>query len=298
MALPSNWSVKDYLAKQGQLIEQRLASLPLLADDDTVAKSAMTFALGSRGKRFRPLLVIAAADIYRLGQEPVAIDAGCAIECLHTASLILDDLPCMDDARLRRGRVTTHLKFGEDQAILAAMALIAEADRVLGARMSTRRSAQKMLHQLRDVLHRSYSLAGLCGGQSEDLLDRKDLSLEDLEFIHAKKTGALFIACVEMAAIIGNANAVERQWLIAYAKNLGLAFQVQDDILDVSGSGDIGKDRDQDKSKTSFVDLIGLTESRRLCDSLMQTALAHLEQFREAASHLRALTEVIWNRKN
>jgi len=297
VAVPANWSVEAYLVKNIEILEARLRQLPLMVDGETRAGRAARYALGSPGKRFRPLLVMAAADIYRMGQLPLTIDAGCAIECLHTASLILDDLPCMDDARMRRGLATTHVEFGEDQAILAAMALIAEADHVVTTRTPARRGNLKKLNLIRGVLHRSYALSGLCGGQSEDLLDRRDLSLEQLEFIHAKKTGSLFIACVEMAGIIGGATGVERDWLVSYAKNLGLAFQIRDDILDASSSASTGKDRNQDWAKTRFVDLIGMDESERLYDSLMGNAMAHLQQFQEAAFHLRELTGVIWKRE-
>jgi len=295
--VPADWNVRDYLAAQKKRIEDRLAQLPLTGGKPTRAREAMRYALDTQGKRFRPLLTIAAADIYRKGHDAFTLDCAVAVECVHTASLLFDDLPCMDDAALRRGRKTTHAIYGEDQAILAGMSLLAEANQMLTGEGRERRGAlQKRLACLR-ALNASYSVEGLSGGQSDDLLNKPDLSFEELEYIHAKKTGSLFLACVALAAIVGDAPARERTWLENYAKNLGLAFQIQDDLLDLKDSAETGKDRLQDSGKTTFVSIFGAAECQRLYNDLLETALENLAPFGEAAFHVRQLTEIIRNRR-
>ena len=256
----------------------------------------MIYALQSGGKRFRPLLVLAAADIYHRGQDPLFLDCAAAVECIHTASLIFDDLPCMDDAKLRRGRKPTHLLYGEDQAVLAGLSLIAEANLLLTAGVKDRKSLAQKKQECVAILNAAFSVEGLSGGQSDDLLNKSDLSLEEVEYIHAKKTGALFVACVEMAAVLADAKPNEREWLKAYAKNLGLAFQIQDDLLDLAGSETTGKDSHQDVGKTTFVKLAGKEKCESLARELMEVALQNLAPFGEAGFHLVALTRVIQKR--
>ncbi len=196
MLIPGELKIQDYLKGHKARIEARLASLPLLGSKSTLAREALSYALKTRGKRFRALLTIAVADIYRKGDDPLVLDCAVAVECLHTASLILDDLPCMDDASMRRGRPPTHLVYGEGQAILAALSLIAEANNLVTSYSGDRKSLLRKKLACLQSLSGAISLEGLSGGQSDDLREKKDLSLEELEYIHAKKTGALFsISC-------------------------------------------------------------------------------------------------------
>ena len=292
--VPANWNIQTYLADHKIRIEKRLRELPLGKGKPTRAREAMRYALDTPGKRFRPLLAIATADIYQKGHLGLVLDGGVAIECIHTASLIFDDLPCMDDAHLRRGRLPTHLVYDESQAILAAMSLIAEANQLLSR--PARERTHMRLKRL-ECLHRlnaSFSIEGLSGGQSDDLLNKSESTLDQLEFIHAKKTGALFEACVEIPAILAEATQQERRWLNAFAKNLGLAFQIRDDLLDLQDSEITGKSSKQDK--VTFVELVGIEKSRALYDQLMDAALANLEAFGDSAFHLKALTRVIRKR--
>jgi len=269
----------------------------LLGSKATVAREALTYALQTPGKRFRALLTIAVADIYRKGDDPLVLDAGVAVECLHTASLILDDLPSMDDASLRRGQPPTHHVYGEGQAILAALSLIAEANHLVASFKGERKSLMRKKLACLQSMSSAISLEGLSGGQSDDLCEKKDLTLEELEYIHAKKTGALFLACVEVAAILGDAPASERDWLQAYARNLGLAFQIRDDLLDQESTSRVtGKDVNLDAAKTTFVDIAGVKKCRELHQSLMTVALKNLEPFGKAARHLVALTQIIRDR--
>ncbi len=294
---PTNWDVREYLSEGKERVESRLGSLPLQGGKPTRARDAMRYALETRGKRFRPLLTIAVADIYRKGSSDLTLDCAVAVECVHTASLIFDDLPCMDDAALRRGRKTTHTLFGEDQAILAGMSLLADANQLIAADFRGRKTEARKRLECLSVLNASYSVEGLSGGQSDDLLDKPELTFEELEYIHAKKTGSLFVACAEIGAIIGEASPRERLWLKDYAKNLGLAFQIQDDLLDLKSSDVTGKDQFKDRQKTTFVSIFGAAQCARLYNDLIQVALDNLEPLGGAAFHVRALTEVIRERQ-
>ncbi len=293
---PTGWNIKNYLARQKERVEHRLAQLPLIKGKPTRVREAMRYALDSPGKRFRPLLTIATADIYRQGQEELVLDSAAAIECIHTASLLLDDLPSMDDAKLRRGRATTHTIYGEDQAILACMSLIAEANQLLSRSFKDKKSMLQKKLECLYLLNGSFSLEGLSGGQSDDLLNQTSLTFEELEYIHAKKTGTLFITCVEIPAVLGDATGSERHWLRSFAKNLGLAFQIQDDLLDLSDSDTTGKDQFKDRNKTTFVNIFGAGKCKQLYTELIEVALKNLEPFGQAAFHLHELTGIIQKR--
>ena len=297
MFLQRDFDIVRYLKGHRRRVEERLATLPLSGTEhETEALKALKYALATKGKRFRPLLTLAVADVYRRGDDPMILDCAVAVECIHTASLIFDDLPCMDDATMRRGRETPHRVYGEGQAVLAGMSLIAEANRLITRFPTTRKAMLRKKLACLDVLNASFDLGGLSGGQSDDLLNRSDLTVEEVEYIHAKKTGSLFIACVELAAILCDAPDNERHWLCAYAKNLGLAFQIRDDLLDVDENAETGKDHGLDRGKTTFVDLAGVVRCKRLYENLMDVCLSNLAPFGAAAGHLVQLTEVIRSR--
>jgi geranylgeranyl diphosphate synthase type II len=293
---PSEWSITSYLANQKNRVESRLAQLPLRSGKTTKAKQAMRYAIDSPGKRFRPLLLISTADIYQRGHSDIVLDAAVAVECIHTASLVFDDLPSMDDASLRRGRETTHRLYGEEQAILAGMSLIAEANMLLAAHTKDRKMQRKKLECL-FLLNESFSIEGLSGGQSDDLLKKPDLNFQELEYIHAKKTGSLFVACTELAAVLCDANEMERSCLVSFSKNLGLAFQIQDDLLDEVDSSEIGKDQGQDLDKTTFLTIFGREKCVALYEDLIDVALKNLQPFGSSAAHLVELTQIIRARK-
>lgn len=293
---PRNWDLTQYMATQKGRIEACLAQLPRQAGRTTKAHEAMRYALAIPGKRFRPLLTLATADIYQASHKQAVLDGAIAVECVHTASLLFDDLPCMDDAALRRGHKTTHLVYGEAQALLAGLSLIAEANLQLGGTRSSSRTELARRLECLTLLGDSFSVDGLSGGQSDDLLNRTELDMHELEYIHAKKTGSLFIASVEIAAVLCGATERERECLKNYAKNLGLAFQIQDDLLDLASSSQTGKDSGKDAGKTTFVNLAGAEKSVQLVDELFAVALSNLKPFGEAAFHLHELTTVIQKR--
>ena len=270
--------------------------LPQFVDKPLRVKDAVSYVLKTPGKRFRALLTIAVADLYKKGHLDQVLKAAGAVECVHNASLVFDDLPCMDNATLRRGKKPVHLVFGEDQAILAAMCLIAEANKLLCQPLNDRRSGLQNKLECLAILNEGYSMEGLSGGQSNDLHNNVNLSVEELEYIHSKKTGSLFIASVELAAVLCGARAQERHWLKNYARNLGLAFQIRDDLMDLERPEITGKNSGQDEEKTTFVKILGVSKSRVLYEELMDSALKNLAPFGGSAFHLTDLTQVIRKR--
>jgi len=252
------------------------------------------YALLAPGKRLRGALVLGTSSMLR-GDAAAALEVACAVEMIHTASLVLDDLPSMDDASLRRGRPVLHRAAGEANAILAAVALLNGAyELVVGsASMRPRVRAAVALR-----LARAVGGDGLIGGQVADLASTgRRLDLEGLEYVHSHKTGALFIGAAEAAALTAGARARDVEALGRYAKNLGLAFQITDDLLDASGDPEVtGKDAGLDRDKTTFVDFCGIDGARRLVDDLIDASTAALAPFGRRASVLRGLAELVRSR--
>lgn len=279
-------------------MDRHLPSLvrPALERPERV-NEAVHYALTSPGKRLRPVLTLAVAELF--GQEhSTAMDLACAVEMVHACSLVLDDLPSMDDARLRRGRPTTHRVFGEDVALLAAMALLNRAYAVVAE------SAQKLplkRYTPEDLVHHlaaAIGTAGLIGGQALDLESRdKDLDLERLEYIHSHKTGALFIAAGELGAMAADARRRDLDVIARYAKNLGLAFQITDDVLDVLATPEeTGKDSHQDSHRVTFVKLLGVDGARQLAAELLDFAVESLAPLGRKAEPLRELARFVKRR--
>jgi geranylgeranyl pyrophosphate synthase len=271
--------------------------LPPPSGPEDRVREAMVYALLAPGKRMRPILTLMVAGLYGKPSAEVLGPAG-AIEMVHAASLILDDLPCMDAASLRRGRAATHVVYGEATAILAAVALLNHAYGVV----SGMGGGEKMRDRLRASLGRRFSEAigthGVIGGQQADLLaDGRTLALRELEFIHSHKTGSLFIASAEVGALVASAGAEDLAALQGYAKNLGLAFQITDDILDVQGdAATTGKDSGRDAGRTTFVTLCGAGGARELASELIDAAVGHLDRFGKRARMLKELALFIARR--
>ncbi len=286
-----------YQQRVKELVDERLLEL-CRTDDPRRAKPhrAMEHTLRAGGKRLRPLLFFAACEVCGARAETF-LDAACAVELVHTASLVLDDLPAMDDARLRRGHPTLHIVYDEATAILAAVAelmaafeLLADCPGLKRGRLSRRLSAELALAVGRDWM---------IAGQQLDLdsVGRR-LEMEELEFIHAAKTGALFIAGARMGCLCAGASDLEIDALTAYAKNLGLAFQIADDILDVCASVDeLGKDVGKDADKPTFVHLFGLETSRRVAAELIATSRGALAAFKRDTTVLDELAAYVLERR-
>jgi geranylgeranyl diphosphate synthase type II len=274
-------------ALDGSLPQERPESL----------REAMRYSLLAGGKRLRPILCLAACELAG-GDPELALPTAVALEMIHTMSLIHDDLPAMDNDDLRRGRPTNHKVFGEAKAILAGDALLTRAFEMVALR-SPGVPAERLL-QVVGELSLASGAPGLVGGQVVDLeSEGKAVDLETLEYIHLHKTGALLRACVISGALVAGADATLQAALHTYARGIGLAFQIIDDILDVTASSAVlgktaGKDLTADK--TTYPKLLGLEESRRRADGLVAEAKAALEPWRERAAPLLALADYITSR--
>lgn len=238
---------------------------------------AMRYSLLDGGKRIRPILTLEFARLCGVSQE-VAMPYACAIEMIHTSSLIHDDLPCMDDDALRRGRPTNHIVYGEAIAVLAGDALLNYA-------FETVLNAPELCQDAAQVLARAVGASGMMGGQVIDLEgETRDLSLEELGELHRLKTGALIRAAVEMGCALGGADNARRSGAIAYAEALGLAFQMKDDILDVEGDAAVlGKATGVDAlcHKTTYVSLLGIDRAKEMLAELTERAEQALSVFPE-----------------
>lgn len=279
------------------MIEQRLEQLiPPSAVEPGKLHESVRYSLFADAKRIRPVFTLAVAKTFRVAEQGL-LDGACAIELVHTCSLILDDLPSMDGATLRRGKAANHVVFGEDTAILAAMYLLNRAYGIL-SEYNKAYFSPALSAQLVSILSKSISSEGVIGGQIVDLASKgKKIDLETLEFIHSRKTGALFYAAAEMAASFARARDVERLAALTFAKNLGLAFQIADDILDTTAdSKNIGKDTGKDQDKTTFITFCGLDGARQLANELIDTAEQSLQPLKARAELLREFAAFVRNR--
>jgi len=285
--------VREFLEATALLVDRELDRLlPAPSPGDGGVAESMRYTLLAPGKRLRPVLAMAVSEIYRVPREKVLPAAG-ALEMVHACSLILDDLPCMDDAAIRRGRPANHRVYGEATAVLAAFALLNLAYGVLSG------AAAELGDSIRAEAGRRLSLAlgtdGMIGGQALDLIRAPEgVDLDRMEKIHSRKTGSLFIASVEVGAILGQAESEERTALAAFAKNLGLAYQIVDDLLDATASPEqVGKPTRSD-GRGNFVDLAGVDGARRLARELADCAVEHLAILGSRASLLAGFaTEMV-----
>jgi geranylgeranyl diphosphate synthase type II len=261
----------------------------LIADDGTMVSRSMAYTVRAPSKRVRPVLTLLAAELCG-GTTSRAMSAAAVMELVHASSLILDDLPSMDDAPLRRGQKANHLEFGEAIAILAAFGLLNLAYGTLA-----RTYEPTVCARLVSILSDAVGADGLIGGQATDLLATdQQISFETLERIHRGKTGALFSAAATTGAVVSGATTEIIRSLSAYAKNLGLAFQIIDDLLDVEGDPrETGKAIREDLKKTTFVSFSGIQGARQLAVELCQTADRALEPFGKRADRLRELSQFV-----
>jgi geranylgeranyl diphosphate synthase, type II len=264
----------------------------LVPAGDSRVEQSMAYTLLAPSKRVRPVLTLLSAQLCG-GTVSRALPAACAMEIVHASSLILDDLPSMDDSPLRRGRPANHREFGEAIAILAAFGLLNLA---FGA--IAREYEPPLAASLAGLLSTAIGVEGLIGGQSADLLaTEQQITFEMLERIHRRKTGALFNASATAGARTAGASSSQLAGLSAFAKNLGLAFQIVDDLLDVEGDpAETGKAIRADARKTTFVSFSGVAGARQLAMELCQTADRALAPFGRRADRLRALSAFVAGR--
>jgi len=274
----------------------------LLPIDDEKPESklieAMRYASLSSGKRIRPFLVVSSAEIFGVASQS-SLRAAAAIEMVHCYSLVHDDLPAMDDDDLRRGQPTCHIKYDEATAILAGDALLTKAFEVI-AEEATHADPQVRANLVLG-LAKAIGEEGMVGGQMLDLLaEQRELDMPEITRLQRMKTGMLIGISCEAGAILGKSSEQNRHALHAYAHDLGLAFQIVDDLLDVEGTAEeVGKQtgKDVDAGKATFVSLLGQERARDQADMLAQQAIQHLDLFKEQADPLRELARFVVERR-
>ncbi|HEY9640003.1 MAG TPA: farnesyl diphosphate synthase [Coleofasciculaceae cyanobacterium] len=294
-----DFQLSTYLRQHQDLIEQALdQAIPELYPE-TLYK-AMRYSLLGGGKRLRPILCLASCELVG-GTVAMALPTACALEMIHTMSLIHDDLPAMDNDDYRRGKLTTHKVFGDDIAILAGDALWALAFEWIASQTSDV-PAERVVRVIAHVGH-AIAATGLVGGQVADLEaeGKSDLSLEQLNFIHTHKTGALLETAVVSGAMLGGAAEADLTRLSNYAKKIGLAFQIVDDILDITATQEVlGKTvgKDLKVQKATYPSFWGLEESQKQANQLVDEAKAELLPWGSGAMPLLAIADYITARKH
>lgn len=290
---------KNYLDEHKKLIESSIDSYLAELTYPEVIAEGMKYAILNGGKRLRPILLFMTLDI--LGKDKTkGITSGVGIEMIHSYSLVHDDLPALDNDDFRRGKLTTHKKFGEAEGILIGDALLTHAFYILTARNS-HLSPEQIVEIVK--LTSSYAgINGMIGGQMMDIASEgKRIDMETLKYIHSNKTGKLIKLPVEIGCIIGEATLEEKETLIKFSELIGLAFQIKDDILDIEGDFlTLGKPvgSDQELEKSTYPALIGLNESKELLKNTIEEAKSILvERFgKEKSAILLKLADYIGNR--
>ena len=299
--------LKAYLKEKKALVDGFLDKAAPKADSIPASlHRSMRYSLEAGGKRVRPVLALAAAEAVCGGDAskiPGLLAAASALEFIHTYSLVHDDLPAMDNDDFRRGVPTNHKVFGEAVAILAGDALLTYAFEILSSPDFTgAMDAEKRIRIIHEIAQASGDI-GMVGGQVVDIESEgdKEVDFATLEYIHTHKTGALIRASVRVGAIAAGADRTQLNALTHYGTDVGLAFQVADDILDITGTQEeIGKDVGSDiaRGKKTYPALIGLEESRRRAKELSDAAVAALKDFGPSADPLREVAKYIVSRKN
>lgn len=293
-ATPSNFDLTAYLVEKQAQVEAALDQSLAIVYPERIYE-AMRYSLMAGGKRLRPILCLATCELAG-GTLDMAMPTACALEMIHTMSLIHDDLPAMDNDDYRRGQLTNHKVYGEDIAILAGDGLLAYAFEFIAAQ--TQQVPPQQVLRVVAHLGRAVGAAGLVGGQVVDLESegRPDVSIETLTFIHRHKTGALLEASVVSGAILAGASEADLQRFSKYAQDIGLAFQIIDDILDITATQEeLGKTagKDLQAQKATYPSLWGLEESQRQAQQLIVEAKAELASFGDAAQPLQAIADYI-----
>ncbi len=294
------FDLKSYLVSKSNHINNSLNEILRDRLGSSRIASAMKYSLMAGGKRIRPVLCIAAAEAVG-GKADKVLPAACAIEMIHTYSLIHDDLPAIDNDDFRRGKPTCHVAFDEATAILAGDALLTLAFQILSSvELKNEHYASKWLSVICDI-SRAAGYQGMIEGQMRDIASEGlTLTFNELEEMHSLKTGAIIEASIYCGAIIGNGSTEQIKQLGIYAKNIGLAFQVTDDILNVEGDPEImGKavGTDKNRKKSTYPSIMGINKSREFAEKLAGNALCSLDGFDNRSDPLRAIAGYIVERK-
>ncbi|ACM20978.1 (2E,6E)-farnesyl-diphosphate synthase [Geotalea daltonii FRC-32] len=295
--------LKSYLKERCQLVDDALNRFLPLADDLPASlHKSMRYSIFAGGKRIRPILMLAACEAVG-GNISQAMPAACAMEMIHTYSLIHDDLPAMDDDDFRRGNPTNHKVFGEAVAILAGDALLTEAFILLSNLAAAPTVPPAALVQVIQEISCCAGSRGMVGGQVVDMESEgnAEIDLATVQYIHTHKTGALIKASVKSGALLGGASSKDAESLTRYGEAIGLAFQIADDILDIEGTTEeIGKDAgsDEARGKATYPAVMGLAEAKIRAAELVDIALDALSAFDGKADPLREIASYIVKRKS
>ena len=292
--------IKNYLAAKRILVEESLEQYMLVPDKQLVEHiEAMRYSLFAGGKRVRPILCLAAAEAVG-GRLEKVMPAACALECIHTYSLIHDDLPAMDDDDFRRAKPTNHKVYGEAGAILAGDGLLTFAFELLSS-PEFAFAPEKSRLQVVNLIARAAGSLGMVGGQALDIAcEGKEIDFATLQFIHSHETGALITAAVQAGAVLGGAGPEQLKTLTGYGEKIGLTFQIVDDLLNVEGTLEqLGKAAGSDaaREKATYPAFFGVEATREKARATSEAAIDCLQDFGEQAEPLRELDRYIVNRK-
>jgi len=296
----SEFDLKNYLSRRKQLVEAALEKVfPVPTGLQKKVIEAARYSLGAGGKRLRPILCLAAAEVVG-GDIETALPAACALEMIHTYSLIHDDLPAMDNDDFRRGVPTNHKVFGEAIAVLAGDALLTEAFECFALGAGVGVSPERVLEVIR-IAVKAAGYRGMIGGQVIDLeCENRKVDLATVEYMHVHKTGALLSASLEIGAILGGGDEARIKSLKTYGHHIGLAFQITDDLLDIEGDAELmGKSPGSDaaKNKMTYPALIGIAQSKDASREHVERSLEALAGFDAKAEPLRAIARYLLVRK-
>jgi len=295
------FDLNAYLKERKLLVEEALEHyLPPQKGFYNPIVEAMRYSLFAGGKRLRPILCLAATEVVG-GKKETALPVACALEMIHTYSLIHDDLPAMDNDDFRRGKPANHRVFGEAMAILAGDGLLTEAFYLLSYPDLLEKIPPAQLVWISHLIAQAAGFRGMVSGQVMDLeATGKEIGLEELKAIHDHKTGALIRVAVESGAIIGGGNKTEVEALKEYGTQIGLAFQIVDDVLDIEGNPeDMGKNigSDEPQQKATYPKLVGLNEAKEMAQTCIKRGIHALKPFGERAMPLKALAQYIIERR-
>jgi geranylgeranyl diphosphate synthase, type II len=293
--------LKAYLQKHRNYVNRTLeAYLPQVRGPAFRVVEAMHYSLFAGGKRLRPILCLAGAEAVG-GDATEAMPVACALEMIHTYSLIHDDLPAMDDDDLRRGQPTCHKKFDEATAILAGDGLLTEAFRIIADAAPKFAGREAVLLEVLQLVAQASGYQGMVGGQMLDLMaEGRKITHKELETVHRMKTGALLTAAVRAGALVGGGSRQEVTQLTNYGEKFGLAFQITDDILDVEGdAAEMGKavGGDAKRQKATYPSLLGPEQAKTWAKKVVESAVADLEPLGERAAPLQELARYLLVRR-
>lgn len=292
-------SLASYLGHRREQVDEHLRSLVAGESMPEIVREPVERAISSKGKRLRGVLSLAVGEACG-GRAERLLDAAAAFEMIHTSSLIIDDLPSLDDAELRRGEPTLHRSCGEDRAILTALALLNHAYGFVSRNHAALKPRRWSHDEVMQRVVKAVGWDGTIGGEAVDLhSEGESLDFQTLEYIHSRKTGTLFMASAAVGAMLANGSQAVLRAVEAYAKNLGLAYQITDDILDVVSTADVlGKDVGKDQEKLTFVRLAGLEGAQQLANELIETSIRAIDTLGPRSERLRHLAIWIRDRKH